>query len=84
MRSHGVLSSRPKLNVSIDEAQRRATHGWLARHDPLDELIGELIEWERESGEQILPRPPEGPQLEAALALLRGEHPSRHRIQSHQ
>ncbi|MFT5732581.1 MAG: carboxyl-terminal processing protease [Planctomycetota bacterium] len=80
-RDYGIL---PDLHVSIDEAQRRAIHGWLARYDPPAALIGELVEWEKESGEQILPRPPKDPQLEAALALLRGEHPTPHRIQAHQ
>ncbi|QDV09692.1 putative CtpA-like serine protease [Planctomycetes bacterium Poly30] len=80
-RDYGIL---PDLLVSIDEPQRRAIHGWLARYDPPAELIGELIRWESESGETILPRPPEDPQLQAALALLRGENPRPHRLQGDQ
>ena len=78
-RDYGIL---PDLLVAIDESQRRAIHGWLARYDPPDEAIGELLAWQEESGEQILPLPPNDPQLEAALALLRGERTGPHRIPS--
>ncbi len=80
-RDYGIL---PDLMVAIDESQRRAIHGWLARYDPPGELLPELIQWETESGETIIPRPPADPQLEAALALLRGEHPRPHRSPPHQ
>ncbi len=80
-RDYGIL---PDLTVAIDEAQRRAIHGWLARYDPPGELLGELIAWQNESGERILPVPPADPQLDAALALLRGEGAGPHRMQSHQ
>ncbi len=80
-KDYGIL---PDLLVAIDESKRRAIHGWLARYDPPSGLVGELIAWENESGEQILPRPPADPQLDAALALLRGERTGPHRIPSNQ
>ncbi|MEM8710598.1 MAG: S41 family peptidase [Planctomycetota bacterium] len=76
-RDYGIL---PDLSVPISEARRRSIHGWLTRYDPPLGLIDELFRWETETGEPILPRPPEDPQLEAALALLRGETPGPHSL----
>ncbi len=80
-RDYGIL---PDLAVSIDESQRRAIHGWLARYDPPATAVDELVAWQNESGEQILPMPPPDPQLDAALALLRGERTGPHRMASNQ
>ncbi len=71
-RDYGIL---PDLTVSIDEARRRSLHVWIARYDPPPSALTALLEWEADSDESILPEPPRDPQLEAAIAILRGESP---------
>lgn len=71
-RDFGIL---PDVWVPIDEGARKVLHDWLASYDPPVEALDAMARWEQSSGEVLLPEPPEDPQLEAALALLRGEAP---------
>lgn len=71
-RDYGIL---PDLTVAIDEAQRRSLHVWVARYDPPESAIPDLLEWEASSDDSILAEPPPDPQLDAAIAILRGESP---------
>ena len=71
----GEAGITPDLVIESDESERRAVHAYLARYSPPLELLGQLEEWELESGETwIEPAPTDG-QLAAALNLLRGERP---------
>lgn len=72
-RTSGIL---PDLVVEIDPEQRDQIHGWIARYDPPEAMLGELEAWAASEGGVVLPEAPGDPQLDAACALLRGEHPA--------
>jgi carboxyl-terminal processing protease len=72
-RSSGIL---PDLIVEMDPEQRARIHGWIARYDPPTSMLDELAEWSAAEGGVVLPEAPDDPQLDAARALLRGEHPA--------
>jgi hypothetical protein len=48
---------------------------FLASYSPPRAALADLAAWEVEVGREVYLRPPADPQLHAALALLRGEHP---------
>lgn len=76
-RDYGIL---PDLTVHIDEALRRQIYRWLLRYDPPANVLDALAAWEDELDESILPDPPDDPQLDAALDLLRGSNPGPRQI----
>ena len=71
-RDYGIL---PDIAVELSRAERSALYEFLVGYGPPEEYLPALRDWERESGEEILPRQPRDAQLEAAIALLRGERP---------
>lgn len=66
---------QPDLVVEVDRETERLIHRHINRYEPPAEAFEAIHAWEDSSGKEILPPSPEDPQLEAALALLRGEHP---------
>ena len=66
---------RPDVVIELDARTEAFIHRHINRYDPPAEALDELFAWESSSEEEILPPAPEDPQLEAALALLRSEHP---------
>jgi carboxyl-terminal processing protease len=66
---------RPDVLIEVDARTEALIHRHIHRYDPPADTLDALLAWEASSGEELLPREPEDPQLEAALALLRGEHP---------
>lgn len=70
----------PEVYVPIDDAQRRAVLGYIQNYHPPAMLVPQIRAWEEDSGLELLPTPPEDPQLDAALALLRGEGPGDARV----
>jgi carboxyl-terminal processing protease len=66
----------PDFLVPIDATTRLRVREHLESYDPPEAARAELEAWERETGEVLLARAPEDPQLEAALALLRGDRPA--------
>jgi len=71
-REHGIV---PDLEVPIAEAQRALVHAYMQRYGPPLQLLDELRAWERQESLELIPSHPPDPQLDAALALLRGERP---------
>jgi carboxyl-terminal processing protease len=65
----------PDLQVELSPAEARRIHAFLASYSPPEAALGELEAWEREEGVEVVPTPPADAQLEAALALFRGERP---------
>jgi carboxyl-terminal processing protease len=65
----------PDVVIELDPQAEALIHRHINRYDPPAEVLEELFAWEDSSGEELLPRDPEDPQLEAALALLHGERP---------
>jgi len=65
----------PDILIELDGQAEALIHRHIRRYDPPAEVLEELFAWEDASGERLLPEEPDDPQLEAALALLRGEHP---------
>ena len=65
----------PDLLVEVDEESEDLIHRHINRYDPPAEALEALFAWEDSSDEEILLKDPLDPQLEAALALLRGERP---------
>ena len=78
-RDYGIL---PDLVVDVPRETTFALHVWLGRFDPPAELLDQLEAWDAESEDEILPAPPDDPQLDAALALLSGAPPIPARITS--
>ena len=76
-RDHGIL---PDLLVEIDPLASVEIHRWLGRYDPPLSVLDDLFRWEAESGESILPLPPNDPLLDAAVRRLRGDRPLPHRF----
>lgn len=66
---------QPDLLVEVDEKAEGRIHRHINRYDPPAEALEALFAWEDSSGEEILPKDPPDPQLDAALVLLRGERP---------
>jgi carboxyl-terminal processing protease len=63
----------PDLRVSLTADQRERVLGHIQRYGPPRELTAQLRAWEEAESVDLLDEHPEDPQLEAALALLRGE-----------
>ncbi len=65
----------PDLEVPLAELEKRRVHQHLAAYGPPPDALARIRDWEREEGLTLIqPRPPDA-QLDAALALLRGERP---------
>lgn len=69
---HGL---EPDLQVALSAEEDAQVRQFLASYSPPRAALPELAAWEAEVGHEVYPRPPADPQLDAALALLRGEHP---------
>ncbi|MBM3989183.1 MAG: hypothetical protein FJ294_14650 [Planctomycetes bacterium] len=69
---HGL---EPDLMVKLAPEEEELVRKFLASYSPPRAALAELAAWEAEVGREVYPRPPADPQLDAALALLRGEHP---------
>ena len=67
---------KPDLSVKVDAQTEALIHRHIRRYDPPEKAIKALFAWEDATGTSLLPTDPEDPQLEAALALLRGERPA--------
>ncbi len=65
----------PDLTLEVDAQTEALIHRHIRRYDPPKGALEALFAWEDASGTSLLPSDPEDPQLEAALALLRGEQP---------
>ena len=63
---------KPDVEVKVDRAAEGRIHRHINRYDPPAEALKALFAWEDSTDEAILPEDPEDPQLEAAIALLRG------------
>lgn len=70
--AHGLV---PDVLVQIDAATQRTVLEFLQRASPPDRWREALVEWERVEGIPVVPVHPEDPDLDVALALLRGERP---------
>jgi carboxyl-terminal processing protease len=68
----------PDVQVELEDEARAAIHRHLASYSPPPSLVAEIREWELATGLDLVPLAPEDPQLDAALALLRGEAPALH------
>ena len=69
---HGL---EPDLQVALAPDEETLVRQFLASYSPPRSALAELAAWEADVGRSVYPRPPADPQLDAALALLRGEHP---------
>ncbi len=75
--AHGLV---PDVVVDTDAAVQRAVYDFLQRAGPPDSALELLAEWERLEGISVVPVPPNDPQLDTALGLLRGERPGPERL----
>ena len=66
---------QPDLDVELTEPETRLLHAHLASYGPPPGALAELRKWEAESGASLVRTHPPDAQLEAALALFRGERP---------
>lgn len=66
----------PDVWVPLEDDGRRDVLGYLRSFHPPARLVPEIERWEHDSGLELLLDAPDDPQLEAALALLRGESPA--------
>lgn len=71
-RRHGLA---PDVELALDTDQALEMHRFHAGYTPLPATAELIRELEREGGEELLPRPPRGPQLALALDLLSGRRP---------
>lgn len=65
----------PDLEVPLSELERREVKRYLASYSPPADARARIEAWEAEAGRELLPRRPPDAQLDAALALFRGERP---------
>jgi carboxyl-terminal processing protease len=65
----------PDVLVPLGAPERRAVHAFLATYSPPAASLEALLQWEREDGIEVFPRPPGDPQLDAALRLFAGQAP---------
>jgi carboxyl-terminal processing protease len=69
---YGLL---PNFLVDCEGEEREAIYGYLHNSfEPPPTIIADLREWQSESGLELVNEPPLDPQLEAAVAIFRGEH----------
>ena len=66
---------RPDLDVDLSAEETRSVHRFLQTYGPPEAALAELRAWEQRSGRTLVARPPPDAQLDAALALFRGERP---------
>ncbi len=66
----------PDLSVDVSQSVRAKIHAFLQLYSPPSESLDDLRAWERDEHVSLIPEPPDDPQLDAALALFRGERPS--------
>ena len=66
----------PDVYVPIAPEDELRIQRFLQTYHPPLELLAEVERWQEESERTLLPELPADPQLEAALALLRGEGPA--------
>lgn len=71
-REHGLV---PDLRVELDREQAVLVRGYLATYSPPAEAMAELRAWEAAEGLSLIEVHPRDAQLEAAVALFRGERP---------
>jgi len=72
--AYGLL---PDILVASVPEETDAFYRWLRRpYDPHDSVLAELEAWEEQAGIDLGLSPPRDSQLEAAVALFRGEPPS--------
>ncbi len=71
--SHAGIA--PDLEVALPTSERARVIDHLHSYGPPPEVLPALERWERERGESVIARAPDDRQLDAALALLRGEAP---------
>lgn len=65
----------PDLSVPMSALETRTVHQFLLSYGPPPEALAEIRAWEAEDERKLLtPRPPDA-QLDAAVALFRGERP---------
>ena len=65
----------PDLEVELSEAETDAVHVHLASYSAPANCLDEIEVWQREEKRALLPHPPPDAQLDAAIALFRGERP---------
>lgn len=71
-REHGLM---PDLRVELPREVAARVRAYLARYSPPESTLEELRAWERDEGIVLVPPLVRDAQLEAALALFRGERP---------
>jgi carboxyl-terminal processing protease len=70
--SHGIL---PDVQVDLPRPEVDAIHAFLQSYSPPESCLEDLVAWEAAEGRRLFPRPPQDGQLDAAVALFRGERP---------
>jgi carboxyl-terminal processing protease len=65
----------PDLEIDLDPAEVKAIHAHLESYSAPSNCVAEIEAWEREEHRSLFPAPPPDPQLDAALALFRGQRP---------
>lgn len=70
--AHGLL---PDVQVDLTPDEVDAVHAYLQSYSPPEHCLEDLASWERDEGRTLYPRPPPDAQLDAAIALFRGERP---------
>lgn len=73
---------RPDVEIEIEAVQRQRIHRHLLRYSPPFEALAKIKAWAAEEHLDLLEEPPDDPQLDAALRILRGERPGPHSIRS--
>jgi carboxyl-terminal processing protease len=66
----------PDVQVDLAKAEVELLHAFLQTYTPPQATRAEIAAWEHDEGRELYARHPADAQLETALALFRGEHPS--------
>jgi len=66
---------RPDVVVEMDNRAAANIHRYINRYDPPKGALTAIMAWQESTEEELLPVAPSDPQLDAALSLLRGDHP---------
>ncbi|MDF1836959.1 MAG: S41 family peptidase [Planctomycetota bacterium] len=72
-RDHGLV---PDVQIDLDNGAQREVDGYLASYGAPMESRADIQAWEKETDQSIMPRVPRNEQINAAIQLLLGQHPT--------
>ena len=80
-KAKGDTGIAPDVHIALDPVLRNELYAHLATYSPPPSSLPAIRAWEEEEGVELVELPPPDPQVQAALDLLAGKLPPRHRAE---